>query len=472
MILPAHLAHLKVNRKAESTFWVKAWARVQGRSDERSLNGFTRRVYQPLLRILLPLRYLTFGVFIAILIVVVGLIPAGKLRAVPFPDIFRDSVSATLELEQGLSVEYLHENTLAVAAGLEEAVAELEKKSGDEILKHLSISSSSNTMSTISAELTVSESRVTTTADIVKLWRKKVRGIAGTKSLVFGGTAGPRGQGLNIQLESQNLDILEEAANDLKQQVGTYNGVFDISDTFDSGQPEIQVDVTPAGQASGFTKSDLANNVRSSFFGIESQRIQRGRDEVKVMVRYPFKERESLETLREMRVRSDDGTAVPFSIVASPKYGESLASVERYDFNRIVTVKAEIDKSVTSGDVVLNLLEKEYFADFRARFPEVSISLSGNAEEQRKSNASLKQGFLFSTILIYILLAIPLKSYIRPLVIMSVIPFGIVGALLGHFIIGIPVSILSVFGILALSGIVVNDSLVLVYRIKRAGGNG
>ena len=464
IILPAHLAHLKVDKKPRF-FLAKIWGGVQG-GVTWLLNGFTRRIYQPVLRVLLPLRYLTFGIFVAILIVVVGLIPSGKLRAVPFPDIFQDSVSATLELEQGLSVDYLHENALGIAKGLEEAIAELEEKSGDEILEHLSISSSSNTSATIRAELSVSESRTTTTADVVKLWRKKVKGIAGTKSLVFGGTAGPRGQGLNIQLESQKLDILKEAAVDLKQQVGTYEGVFDISDTFDSGQPEIQVELTPAGQASGFTKSDLANNVRDAFFGIESQRVQRGRDEVKVMVRYPITERENLETLREMRVRSNEGTSVPFSIVATPSYGESLASVERYDFNRIVTVKAEVDKSVTSGDDVLKLLEAEYFPDFRAKYPQVSISLSGNAEERRKSNASLKQGFLLSIILIYILLAIPLKSYVRPLVIMSVIPFGIVGALMGHYIIGIPVSILSVFGILALSGIVVNDSLVLSYRIS------
>ena len=464
VILPAHLAHLKVDRKPKF-FLAKIWGRVQG-AVTWLLNGFTRKIYQPVLRVLLPLRYLTFGIFIAILIVVVGLIPSGKLRAVPFPDIFRDSVSATLELEQGLSVDYLHENALAIAKGLEDAVAELEEKTGDEILEHLSINSSSNTSATISAELSVSESRVTTTADVVKLWRQKVRGIAGTKSLVFGGTAGPPGQGLNIQLVSQDLDVLKVAAEELKSQVGTYEGVFDISDTFDSGQPEIQIELTPAGQSSGFSKLDLANNVRNSFFGIESQRVQRGRDEVKVMVRYPLEERESLETLREMRVRSSDGTTVPFSIVATPSYGESLARVERYDFNRIVTVKAEVDKSVTSGDDVLKLLEAEYFPDFRSKYPEVSISLSGNAEERRKSNASLKQGFLLSIILIYILLAIPLKSYVRPLVIMSVIPFGIVGALMGHFIIGIPVSILSVFGILALSGIVVNDSLVLSYRIS------
>ena len=464
IILPSHLAHIKVNRKPKF-FLARFWGKIQG-AVVGALSWFTRRIYQPVLRFLVPFRYLTLGVFIAVLIVVVGLIPSGKLRAVPFPDIFRDSVSANLELQQGLPVSYLHENTIAIAEALEETVAELEEKSGDKILKHLSLNASSNTTSSIAAELTVSESRVTATADVVSLWRKKVKEIPGVKSLTFGGTAGPRGQGVNIQLASQNLEVLKEAADVLKEQVATYQGVFDISDTFDSGQPEIEFSLTPAGQASGFTKQELAQEVRSAFFGIESQRVQRGRDEVKVMVRYPIEERGDLETLRQMRIRGTEGGAVPFSVVADAKYGESLASIERYDFNRIVSVQAEVDKSVTSGDEVLSLLEKEFFPDFRLQYPEVSISLAGNAEERRKSNASLKQGFLLSAILIYILLAIPLKSYIRPLVIMSVIPFGIVGALMGHFIIGIPVSILSVFGLLALSGIVVNDSLVLTFRIN------
>lgn len=183
------------------------------------------------------------------------------------------------------------------------------------------------------------------------------------------------------------------------------------------------------------------------------------------MVRYPLDQRDSLETLRNMRIRKDDGTSVPFSVVADTTYSESLASIERYDNNRVVAVEASIDKSVTSPKEVIARLENEYFGEMRAKYPAISVSQSGAAEERAKSMKSLKIGFIFSIVFIYILIAIPLKSYLKPLIIMSVIPFGIIGALLGHYIMGIPVSILSVFGILALSGVVVNDSLVLVCRV-------
>lgn len=464
IILPSHLAHIKVNKKPRF-FLTKLWTKVQGLVVQ-GLALFTRKVYQPVLRFLIPYRYLTLAGFVAVLIIVVGLIPAGKQRFVFFPDIFRDSISANLELEQGLPVSYLHENAEAIAQGLRDAIAELEEQSGDQILKHLSINASTNTKAAIAAELTVSEDRVTSTEEVVKAWRQKMPPIPGAKAVTFSGTAGPPGQGLEVQLVSQNLESLQEAAIALKAQVATYQGVFDISDTFDSGQPEIEVAVSPTGQAAGFTKQALAQNVRSAFFGIESQRVQRGRDEVKVMVRYPIEERESLQTLRDLRVRDATGAAIPFSLVAETEYGESLASIERYDFNRIVSVKAEVDKSVTSGEEVLTLLQEEFFPSFLTEYPDVSISLEGEAEQRAKSIESLKTGFRFSAILIYVLLAIPLRSYVRPLVIMSVIPFGIIGAILGHYIIGIPVSILSVFGILALSGIVVNDSLVLTFRIN------
>lgn len=171
-------------------------------------------------------------------------------------------------------------------------------------------------------------------------------------------------------------------------------------------------------------------------------------------------------------MRLPDGTAVPFSIVADTKFGESLAAIERADYNRIVSVSGEVDKTVSSGDEVLSNLILEYFPIFSLEHPEVKLSLRGEAEQRGKSMDSLKSGLLLSLLLIYILLAIPLKSYIKPLFIMSVIPFGIIGALLGHFLVGIPVSILSLFGILALSGIVVNDSLVMIARIDDLRSDG
>ncbi|MDP4644257.1 MAG: efflux RND transporter permease subunit [Opitutales bacterium] len=463
LILPSHLNHIKVNQPPKN-FISKKWANFQG-GIARGLNHFVTKIYQPAIRLLIPYRYITLAAFIAVLLLVGGLIPSGNLRFVFFPTIYRDSISANLELEQGLPVDYLHENADRITAALQEAVRELEEKSGDTIIRHISVSASSNVSASIAAELTMSETRSISTADIVKAWRAKVRPIAGAKGLTFSGAAGPRGQGLNIQLVSESLEDLHVAAEAMKEKIATYAGVFDIQDTFDSGRPEIQVSITPEGEAAGFDKRTLANNIRSAFFGKEAQRIQRGRDEVKVMVRYPYEDRTDLETFRSMRIRANDGTAVPLSIVAETKYGDSLASIERSDFNRIVTVKAEIDKTITTGDEVLALLAEEYFPTFLAEHPNISINLFGEAEQRGKSMSSLKSGFMLSIILIYILIAVPLKSYIKPLFIMSVIPFGIIGALLGHYLIGISVSILSIFGILALSGIVVNDSLVLVYRI-------
>ena len=288
--------------------------------------------------------------------------------------------------------------------------------------------------------------------------------MAGAKALTFSGTAGPPGRGLSIQLESKNLEDLRAASEELKQVIATYPGVFDPQDSFRSGRPEIKGPLTTAGEASGLTRRDLDDAVRAAFFGIEAQRIQRGRDEVKAMVRYPEAERTKLDTLRDMRVRSSDGTAIPFSIVAETQFGESLAAIERADYNRVVSVKAEVDKSITSGDEVLARLETEFSPKLRAGYPSVNISLRGESEE-RTSMKSLMNGLILSILLIYILLAISLKSYGKPLFIMSVIPFGIIGALMGHFIVGIPVSILSLFGVLALSGIVVNDSLVLSHHI-------
>jgi len=179
-----------------------------------------------------------------------------------------------------------------------------------------------------------------------------------------------------------------------------------------------------------------------------------------------------LETLRDMRIRAADGAAVPFSVVANTEYGSGLASIQRADSNRTVSVQANVDKTITSGEEILARMNEDYFPTFRAQHPGVNIALLGDAEQRKRSLGSLVGGFGISLISIYILLAIPLKSYTRPLAIMSVIPFGIIGALLGHFVFGIPVSILSLFGLLALSGIVVNDSLVLVHRVDELRAEG
>ncbi len=465
LILPSHLAYINVHKKPKNII-SRSWAKFQ-KTIAGSLTWFIEKLYTPFIRILVSWRYAVLATFIGVFILVVSLLPAGQLRFVFFPTIYQDNIAVLVELEQGQSVDYLHGTLERISSIADELGEGYEKEFGHNPFKEVQISASSNNKAAIAAELTRSTEReFLSTEQIVKDWRKAIGPIAGARSLTLSSRAGPPGGDLVINLESDNLEELKAVAEDMKQVIATYPGVYDIYDTFDSGKPEILYSITPEGQAADLNKLDLANNVRDAFFGREAQRVQRGRDEVKVMVRYPIEQRDSLETLRNMRIRKENGTIVPFSVVADTTYSESLASIERYDNKRVVAVEASIDKSITSSKDVLDKLSKEYFPEMKSKFPAISISQSGEAEQRAKSMQSLLVGFAFSIIFIYILIAIPLKSYVMPLIIMSVIPFGIIGALLGHYVMGIPVSILSVFGILALSGVVVNDSLVLVCRVN------
>jgi len=361
-------------------------------------------------------------------------------------------------------VKYLHETIERVAQVADDLGKRYEEKYNHNPFKEIQIAAGSNTNAAVAAEFTRSTEReFLPTETIIKDWRKAVGPVAGARSLTLSSRAGPPGGDLVINLESDDLDELKAAADELKAELSTHTGVFDLFDTFDSGKPEILYSITPEGQAARLTKLDLASNVRDAFFGREAQRLQRGRDELRVMVRYPLEARGSLETLREMRIRTEDGATVPFSAVADTTYAESLASIERYDNKRVVGVEASIDKTQTSPQDILAKLETDFYPQLFSRYPSITVSEGGETEQRKKSMGSLVVGFSISIVLIYVLIAIPLKSYIKPLVIMSVIPFGIIGALLGHFVMGIPVSILSVFGILALSGVVVNDSLILLH---------
>lgn len=465
LILPSHLAHLNVHKKPRNRV-TRLWARFQG-SVRRGLRCFIDRFYRPVIDFVIAWRYAAVGVFVAIFIVIIGLFPSGKLRFVFFPNIYRDNAAVLLELEQGQSVEYLHANAERIALAALELGEQYHEQFGQNPFVEIQIACKTNNEAAVAAEFTRSTTRpLLPTAQIIKDWREAIGTVPGARSLSVAARAGPPGGDLQVNLESDNLEELKAAANEMKEVLATYTGVYDILDSFDSGKPEIVYSITPEGQAAGFTKRDLARNVRDAFYGREAQRVQRGRDEVRVMVRYPLEQRVSLEALHNMRVRKQDGSVVPFDIVADTRYSESLASIERYDNKRVVAVEATMDKAITSSGEVSARLEREFFPEMLSKYPGITISQGGEIEQRKKSMSSLIKGFFFSMVFIYILIAIPLKSYAKPLIIMAVIPFGIIGALLGHYLMGLPVSILSVFGILALSGVVVNDSLVLVCRVN------
>jgi multidrug efflux pump subunit AcrB len=316
-------------------------------------------------------------------------------------------------------------------------------------------------------ELAPSEDRDITSAEIVRRWRQTTEPIPDVVELVFTSSIFSAGEPINVQLTGLDMDALAAASERLKLELAKYEGVFDITDSYRSGKQEVKLYVKPAAEAYGITLIDLARQVRQAFYGEEAQRIQRGRDDVRIMVRYPESQRRSIGDLEDMRVRTANGGEVPFSVVAEAEEGRGFSTIRRVDRQRTINVTADVDETQGNATEVLTDLRATALPAILADYPGVSYTFEGEQREQADALAGLFRGFLFALIAIYALMAIPFRSYIQPLIVMSIIPFGLVGAVWGHVIMGLNLTILSMFGLVALTGVVVNDSIVLVHYINR-----
>jgi multidrug efflux pump subunit AcrB len=301
----------------------------------------------------------------------------------------------------------------------------------------------------------------------VRRWRQTTEPIPDVVELAFTSSIFSAGEPINIQLTGLNMERLSAASERLKLEIAKYQGVFDITDSFRSGKQEFKLFVKPAAEAYGITLIDLARQVRQAFYGEEAQRIQRGRDDVRIMVRYPEEQRRSIGDLEDMRVRTAGGGEVPFSVVAEAEQGRGFSTIRRVDRQRTINVTADVDQTQGNASEVLADLRQTVLPAILADYPGVSYTFEGEQREQADALAGLFRGFLFALLAIYALMAIPFRSYIQPLIVMSIIPFGLVGAVWGHVIMGLNLTILSMFGLVALTGVVVNDSIVLVHYVNR-----
>jgi multidrug efflux pump subunit AcrB len=323
-------------------------------------------------------------------------------------------------------------------------------------------------------ELNRNEDNRVSTREIERRWREEVGDIPGIRGLRIGGAGGPGGDGpdLSFQLVGRDLLQLQAAAAELEARIRSYNGSYDVRNSFEGGLRELQLSIRPEAEVLGLSQQDLARQVRQAFFGEEVQRIQRGQDDVRVMVRYPKGQRESEGYLESMRIRTAEGLEVPFGAVAEIEVGSSPSSIRRFDRERSISVTARIDKEIAEPGRISSELRETHLPEILSGYPSVRYRLGGATRSQQEVQSDLFWGTLFALFLIYALIAVPLRSYLQPLLIMSVIPFGMIGAIVGHWILGIPISMLSLFGIIALAGVVVNDSLILVdfvNRHRRAG---
>lgn len=469
LILPAHLAHMKIKRYPENT--THMGIRFQ-RFFSEGLHKFVDKYYAPLLEKALKRRYLTLSVFVSMLILSIGLLAGGVVRSVFFPDIAADFLQVNILMNEGTPTQTTHNVIRRVQDALiaidEEVGKEHGIKSGAVVTGMLSFAGS-DTSGQIITEMAKEDKAFLTGNEVMRRWRESVGQIPGVKQLAFSAAAGPGGgAAISIQLIGASSEQVGRAALELTERMRSYQGLYDIRNSFERGRPEIRLDLKPQAESLGLTLQALASQVRAGFYGNEVQRIQRGQDEVKVMVRFPRDERDSVGYLDNMKIRSPDGSRIPFQAVADIELAESPAFIQRFDRERAVQVSAEVDKEhYEPGKIQKDILDKE-LPQVLAHFPGVRSRLSGSSQQAVEVQHDLIQGALLAVFLIYALMAIPLKSYSQPLIIMSVIPFGIIGALAGHLILGIPVSMVSYFGIIALAGVVVNDSLILVDFVNKA----
>lgn len=477
LILPAHLKHVRIRNGAGDGPLSRLQAAIQ-----RGLERGTQAAYTPVLKASLRNRYLAGAIFAALAIILFSIAIGGHLRFVFFPRIQAETASATLTMPPGTPFD-------TTAAAIRRINAEAESlrelyrdpDTGESVVKGILASIGSagggstprTDLGRVVFEIVPPEERTVevTSSDLVREWRQAIGPIPGAKELSFRAEIGGGGSPLDIQITGPDFGPLRTLAGQVRERLQTYPGVFDITDSFEDGKQEIKLRIRPEAELLGITLDDLARQVRHAFFGFEAQRIQRGREEVRVYVRYPESERRSLDNLATMRIRTPDGVEVPFAEVASAEYGRGFAQIRRVDRNRTINVTADVNKETADIEAIKRDLN-EFLAGAVPGYAGVSFTLEGEAREQRESFGSLGYGLMFVLFVIYALLAIPFRSYLQPLIVMSVIPFGAAGAMLGHMIMGMSLTIMSLMGMLALTGVVVNDSLVLVDYINRRRAEG
>lgn len=489
LILPAHLKHLKPGRPDPRK--LNPILRFQ-RFFADGLEWFVDRVYRPLLEMAAHHRYSTLALFLGIAIVILGLVEGGRVQMVYFPRIESETATCRLTMPEGTPTEV----TSSHIRRIEKAARDLQQKYKDEatgeqvIVSILSTTGGSGMgggggpggsrevagrshLGEVSFRIIPPEDRQSTISgrEIVNEWRGMIGNIAGAQELTFRAEIGRGGDPIDIQLTGPSFDDLEKASARIRAKLTEYPELFDIIDTFEDGKQEIKLRIKPEAELLGLTMADLGRQTRQAFFGFEAQRIQRGRDDVRVMVRYPEEERRSIASLEGMMIRTANGTEVPFTAVAEATMGKSFSTIRRMNRNRTINVRADADKETAN----LPKIEEElsmFLPSVVADYPGMNFSFEGEARDRAESFQSMIIGTIFLLFGLYALLAIPFRSYVQPLIVMSVIPFGLVGAVLGHMVMGHALSIMSQFGMLALAGIVVNDSLVMVDFINRSRENG
>ena len=482
LILPNHLSHVRRSSGPSSDRGPHLIRRVQLRV-ESGLKWFIEGPLDRALHFATGRPGLVIAVGIAMIVCSFAMIPAGIIKVDFMPSIESDLVTASLEMPEGTPVQ----RTSDVVETLEEAgyaaLRRLSPESHEDfegLLKGVNVTigmparRSSPTgdlnaltiprahIAAVEFRLVSADERDVSAIDLQQEWREELGPLPEAKSLTLTAELITFGSPVHVELSHPDAEQLNQVGDSLIARLRELAGVFDVQADQDRGLREIQLDLLPEARTLGLTLDNLARQIRSAFFGDEALRVQRGREDMRVYVRLPENERDAIADVEGYLVRTPAGGEVPLARVASVRFGSSPSAIRRTDGGRVLTVTADVDINVVTGDEVTGLLEASVLPELVGRHPELAYTFGGERQEQTESFGALGGGFALAMLAIYALLAIPFGSYTKPLIVMAAIPFGMIGAVLGHAILGLQMAIMSLFGVIGLSGVVVNDSLVMI----------
>ena len=480
-ILPSHLSH--------GGAWSRgAIKRIQGRI-AGGLESLRDRLVQPGVALAARWRYATLGLAVAFFILCMSLLGNGHVRFIFFPQIEGNNISATVTMPEGTPFERTDAAVRLMTAAAQAVADEAREETGESLFVSVTATSgglaannsgpggqssfsSSENIGQIRIELTPYGERQPPAAEIERRWRAAVGRIEGAERVSFNSGFEGFGSDIEFELAHQDEAALIDAADAMKARLAGIDGVSQIEDSFDLGKRQLVFELTPAGRAAGLRPADVAVQVRQAFFGEEVQRIQRGRDEVRVYVRYPESSRASLEALDSFRVQLPDGERAPLFTVARVEESRAYSSIRRIDGRRVVTVSADVDEALSTPNIANEAILQSVMPELEKSYPGLRWVRAGATREQNEDLAAIGSAFIVVLLVIFAMLATQLRSYLQPLAILVSIPLGVAGAILGHLVLGFSLSFISVFGIVALAGVAVNASVVLVdlYNKHRSDG--
>ena len=496
-ILPCHLSHRDslLLDIVYRVFYVFRWCVYLlwwlNRVATTMLSWVIESIYAPALRLALAYRSVFLAGCLSALILTGGLVAAGVTPWIFFPKIDSNSLQAGVTFPDGTPANvterwtrHIEDSFWRVAERFEEEGTPIARSTYRTVGAQIGVrgprsatsvsSGGASHLGGVEIELVDASERSVRSDEIVALWRKEVGPVPGIENLTFGETMGPGGAPLEFKVTAnhQGLEHLDEVVDKCKAKVAEFPGISDVTDDSLPGKWEFRVRVKPDAMAMGVRTADLAETIRAHYYGQEVMRLQRGRHEIKLMVRYPREDRHKLTRFDDIRVRTVDGAEQPLTELAEVEVVRGYSTITRIDQLRCVTVEADMDEDVGNASEVVNTLKNDVFPDLLRNYPGIRIRWEGQQEQQQESLESMMIGFLVALLAMFVLLAFEFKSYAQPIIILVIIPFGLIGAVLGHAIQGLPLTLFSLFGVVALSGIVINDSIVLVDFINHMRNSG